>query len=153
MNGDISLPVELASFTATTGNGQVQLRWHTESESNNLGFHIYRSQQMADQPERVTFDLIAGAGNSTRSHQYSFTDRQVQNGITYFYWLEDVDFQGRGERHGPLRATPLDPTSIQVAAFDGSSTEQGVRLTWSVSEAVNLAHFNLYRRERSDGNT
>ncbi len=41
--GDLSLPVELTSFTATAGDGKVTLKWTTESEIENLGFNIYRS--------------------------------------------------------------------------------------------------------------
>ena len=42
-DGDISLPVELMSFTAIPQKGAVKLSWVTESEIDNLGFLIDRS--------------------------------------------------------------------------------------------------------------
>lgn len=28
--------------------------------------------------------------------------RQAKNGRTYFYWLEDIDVNGKAELHGPI---------------------------------------------------
>jgi len=44
-DGDNSLPVELSSFTATFVNDGVILKWRTETEVNNIGFGIYRSEE------------------------------------------------------------------------------------------------------------
>jgi len=46
---DVTLPVELSSFTATAGNGKITLCWVTESEIENLGFNIYHSTKDNDQ--------------------------------------------------------------------------------------------------------
>ncbi|MBM3234711.1 hypothetical protein FJZ31_00250 [Candidatus Poribacteria bacterium] len=43
--GDYSLPVELSSFTVTSGDRQVTLRWVTETEVGNVGFALYRSTE------------------------------------------------------------------------------------------------------------
>ena len=40
---DISLPVTLSTFTAQAGDGEATLHWVTESETDNLGFHVYRA--------------------------------------------------------------------------------------------------------------
>ena len=37
-------PSPSPTFTATAGDGKVALKWVTESEVENLGFNIYRSQ-------------------------------------------------------------------------------------------------------------
>ena len=42
LGGDISLPVQLSSFTAIGKDNEVILKWKTESEVNNLGFIIER---------------------------------------------------------------------------------------------------------------
>ena len=39
----MSLPVELSSFTANAGDGQVTLEWTTASEINNDAFLLERS--------------------------------------------------------------------------------------------------------------
>ncbi|MFP4015209.1 MAG: autotransporter-associated beta strand repeat-containing protein, partial [Chitinispirillaceae bacterium] len=42
LSSDVTLAVTLSRFQALPGDGCDTLRWRTESESENLGFHIYR---------------------------------------------------------------------------------------------------------------
>ncbi len=105
--GDYPLPVALSSFTANGGDGLVTLRWTTQSERDNLGFYLYRSEGNRRDHHRITQELIPGAGNSSGPRNYSWTDRQVENGITYWYWLVTLDIQGGGYKHGPAMATPM----------------------------------------------
>lgn len=68
-----ALPVELSSFTATLVTDGVQIKWRTESEINNLGFNIYRSNTKDGEYTKVNARLIAGAGTDATPHDYSFT--------------------------------------------------------------------------------
>lgn len=106
LTSDLALPVELSSFTATPGDGQVALRWVTESEIANLGFHIYRATDEDGFYDRITSDLIEGAGTASNRNTYTFSDPNVTNGITYWYKLEDVAFDGATAQHGPIAVTP-----------------------------------------------
>jgi hypothetical protein len=83
--------VELASFSATAGDGQVTLRWVTESEVNNDAFIIERS---LDGGQFEIIEEIAGHGSSSEQHIYRFSDQQVFNGIVYYYRLSDRDYNG-----------------------------------------------------------
>ncbi len=107
---DQSLPVSLTSFKATAGNGLVILDWKTESETNNLGFNILRSQN-----ENGVYQLITsfknnkeleGLGSSATGKDYRFIDTEVTNGQTYWYRLEDVSLTGAKKQHGPVMAKP-----------------------------------------------
>ena len=104
---DGSLPVTLTSFSATAGDGKVTLNWITESEIENLGFNIYRSTKYNDQLSIINDQLIPGAGNSSSRHEYEYVDKYVINGVKYWYKLEDVDYSGNTELHGPVSATPM----------------------------------------------
>jgi len=106
--GDASLPVELVSFRASyeTING-ITLDWVTESEVDNLGFNIYRSLNPNKQFTKINDQLIPGAGSSSQKHKYEYVDKDVTNGVTYWYKLEDVDYSGNTELHGPISATPV----------------------------------------------
>jgi len=109
-DGDISLPVELSTFAAIAGDCKVTLNWVTESEVNNLGFIILRSVEKEGDYQEISShqynrDLM-GAGNSSNRHEYSYTDRNLINGVTYYYKLVDVDFNGVRTEHGPVFATP-----------------------------------------------
>ncbi|MBU4446678.1 MAG: T9SS type A sorting domain-containing protein [Candidatus Marinimicrobia bacterium] len=55
-------------------------------------------------------DLVetgGGAGNSSQRHEYEYVDKDVSNGITYWYKLEDLDFAGNKKFHKTVSATPL----------------------------------------------
>jgi len=101
---DSSLPVELSAFTATSEDGAVTLLWRTETEVDNVGFSIYRSEtageDVAGQSHAATsgnytkIAFVKGAGNTAMPRDYQFTDEGVEPGKTYFYYLEDIDLTG-----------------------------------------------------------
>ncbi|HHE38074.1 MAG TPA: hypothetical protein ENL20_05825, partial [Candidatus Cloacimonetes bacterium] len=82
-------PVELSTFTAIYANGSSLLEWTTQSESNNQGWNIYRSETDLEDAVQINGSLIQGAGTSTEPTEYEFED--VDNLLfdtTYNYWLE-----------------------------------------------------------------
>jgi len=90
--GDTSLPVTLSAFTTTTWGDNVTLHWRTETEVNNLGFGIYRCESKDGNYTKIAF--VSGAGSSAMPIDYQFTDQEVGEGKTYFYYLEDIDIAG-----------------------------------------------------------
>ena len=60
--GDVSLPVTLSSFTAISEGGTVTLLLRTETEVNNLGFSIYRSEEKDGNYTKIAF--VNGAGST-----------------------------------------------------------------------------------------
>jgi len=94
---DTTLPVQLALFKAQSTASGVVLEWRTESEINNLGFNLYRSQSSNADFAKVNPNIIAGAGNSTQPLNYRYTDDRVQKTGTFYYRLESVDVNGKRE--------------------------------------------------------
>jgi len=111
---DGPLPVILTCFSATSDEGKVVLRWTTESEIDNLGFYVYRALAEDGEYERLTAELIEGAGNSAVKQEYSFADVRLTNGITYWYKLEDVAFDGTTTMHGPISVIPQAEEAVEV---------------------------------------
>ncbi len=98
--------VELGSFTATAGADQIVLDWETVSELENLGFNVYRATSVEGARAQLNPELIPSqAPGSGMGFAYQWVDSDVQAGVTYFYWLEDVDFFGQSGLHGPVDAT------------------------------------------------
>jgi len=108
--GDFSLPVELSVFTAQAGDRMVLLRWITESERNNAGFEIWRSENSDSNYYMISSYVhnpnLQGKISSTTRTEYSFKDLLVANDNTYWYKLVDVAINGERTFHGPLSATP-----------------------------------------------
>ncbi|RMH62470.1 MAG: T9SS C-terminal target domain-containing protein, partial [Calditrichaeota bacterium] len=107
---DQTLPVELTSFVARAGNNQVKLEWTTASEIENQGFVVLRSTQKEEGYRQLDSYIskpeLRGAGTSNETHTYTFIDRDVFNGNTYWYKIVDVDNNGIRTEHGPVSATP-----------------------------------------------
>ena len=110
---DVQIPVELTTFVAASASGAVNLSWVTESESENLGYYVFRSMVEADGYVRISKDMIKGAGNSTDSHNYSYTDSDVKAGNKYFYKLCSVDYNGYNRFYGPISVTVEGTTSVK----------------------------------------
>ncbi|NOX19342.1 MAG: DUF1939 domain-containing protein [Chlorobi bacterium] len=86
------VPVELTSFSAKAKDGSVLLTWQTASESNNKGFQVERRKAKGKSNwESIAF--IEGAGTTSEKNNYSFTDKNIENG-KYFYRLKQIDFDG-----------------------------------------------------------
>jgi hypothetical protein len=103
--GDALLPVTLSTFTAKFGGGAVTLSWRTETEVNNLGFDIYRSNAKEGHYTKVNPRRIQGAGTDSTPHDYSFTDENVAGGFTYYYYIEDVGFSGKTNKSHIIEVT------------------------------------------------
>jgi Ice-binding-like/Secretion system C-terminal sorting domain len=90
------LPVELTSFTAAVKNGAVELHWNTNTEVNNYGFDVQRSQTAkcdAQNSAWTNVGFVHGAGTSNAPKDYSFVDRMVPF-VNYAYRLKQVDNDG-----------------------------------------------------------
>jgi len=96
--GDLSLPVELSSFTASVNrSGEVLLSWVTESEIENLGFILERRQESAPWLEiasYLTHPKLLGQGSVSYRTEYFYTDNSVESGHSYDYRLADVSYDG-----------------------------------------------------------
>ena len=91
-----ALPVELSGFNAARDRvtGAVVITWSTQSELNNAGFFIKRSQQQKGKFVVVNPTMISGAGTTAEKQSYTFTDATADPNIVYFYQIEDVSLDG-----------------------------------------------------------
>jgi len=92
----------MSEIKATPGDSEINLRWTTESEIDNAGFNIWRTEGFKKVNER----MIPADGSPTDGAEYDFVDNWVINGKRYFYLLEDVDLAGISTFHGPVKAVP-----------------------------------------------
>ena len=88
------LPVTLSSFSATWQADSLVIRWTTESELNNAGFNIYRSETKNGEFKGITPAMIQGAGTTSQRTQYTYTDTTAQPGTLYYYQIEDASYAG-----------------------------------------------------------
>lgn len=109
-----TLPVELASFNAMMNNAYtgVNLTWVTHSESNLIGYGVYRGET-DDLSSATNLNAFVEATNTSQTQVYMYCDYEVQPDQTYYYWLESRELTGSNEYFGP--------TAIRVPQSDSSS--------------------------------
>jgi hypothetical protein len=101
--GNPTLPVELSSFSYTiNANNLVTLQWVTQTETNVLGYYIYRGKSEEASEAVLVSDMIAATNTST-TQSYVFVDNELQEQGTYYYWLQNLDMDGSNAFHGPVR--------------------------------------------------
>ena len=90
------LPVELSHFRPARdkATGTVVITWATQSELNNAGFFIKRSNQRDGQFQVINATMIPGAGTTSEKQFYTYTDTTAQPNIVYYYQIEDVSLDG-----------------------------------------------------------
>jgi hypothetical protein len=97
-----TVPVELSSFTATiTAQNYVKLAWTSQSESNIMGYNLYRNDSLDLSAAIKITDLIAGT-NTSEAHTYTYLDQELEQTGTYYYWLQVSDLDGSSIYHGPI---------------------------------------------------
>jgi hypothetical protein len=98
-------------------DGIITLSWATGSETENLGYHIYRGLTEDGPYEKLTAELIEGAGSSRTIQTYQFVDQTVQDTKRYFYKLEQIDFDGTRKMHGPVAVVMEWETAVQPSTW------------------------------------
>ena len=105
-----TLPVELSSFTAAYANEFVTVEWATASETDVIGFNVFRAlEDEYPLSEKVNMSIIEGYGTTSEPHEYSFIDESADPYSTaYYYWLECVNFDGTNNVYGSIQYDPVD---------------------------------------------
>ena len=96
----------------------ITITWQTESEQDTAGFNIYRSEQADGEFIAINPQLIPSKGSPTLGAEYTYIDDTVTPRTTYYYQLEDVEFDNTRERHTIFsgRAEQLAWTHVLLSA-------------------------------------
>ncbi|MCF7793862.1 MAG: T9SS type A sorting domain-containing protein [Candidatus Cloacimonetes bacterium] len=104
---DNPLPVTLSAFTGLCFEGIPHLNWTTQSETENLGWNIYRSLSQNGWQEnnisQINPEMIPGQGTTAQLTNYTYQDiYDIVEDETYFYWLQSISISGDVEIYGPV---------------------------------------------------
>jgi subtilisin family serine protease len=105
-----SVPVELTSFTAATGQKNIQLKWTVATESNNSGFEIQKS---SDKVNFSKIGFVTGRGTSSESYIYSYSDASIGSSKAY-YRLKQIDYSGAATYSSIVEANKALPQSYSL---------------------------------------
>jgi hypothetical protein len=128
------LPVKLLEFNAVLTNlNQVACNWSTATEINNAYFIVQRS---VDAINYENLGMVEGAGNSSQTRHYAFTDPNPYRGISY-YRLVQVDFNGDSETFDPA-VIQNNVLSFQTVRAYPNPSDQLVNISIESAEEGNV---------------
>jgi FlgD Ig-like domain len=142
----VTVPVELSSFvTDALPDGSVEIKWTTQTETNNYGFEIQRNTGEGFKP--ITF--VPGNGTVTSSKDYSYRDNaaflNIQDGSVILYRIRQIDHDG-SDSYSQTNSVTIAPQSIQLGdAYPNPavvSTSMQIPYSLSVPAAVTLNVYN-----------
>lgn len=144
---DDPTPIFIKESALSFSKGSVSVNWTTSSEIENIGFIVKRSlvQNGADEvpceiiSSYLNNDDLHGSGTTSQENKYSFIDKNVQPGKQYKYYVEDVDYSGKGTTN-----------TIGLITIPENSILMGDDYEFSASypnpfNPVFIVPFNLYR--------
>jgi len=106
--GHVTLPVVLSVFTCQYLNNKAELYWVTESETDNLGWYIYRNETSDfNTADKINDEFIEGHGTTTEQSHYLYSDNILSpnSGDKFLYWLVNISYSGIIHTYGPTMMT------------------------------------------------
>ncbi len=116
------IPVELSSFNAYAENNRVQLRWRTETETNNFQFEVQRAASRTGPWESRGY--VPGHGTTTEPREYAWEDGMTSEDLAagvapvYWYKLRQTDFDGTIYDYAPVQVHMSDLSKTQFELQD-----------------------------------
>ena len=119
------LPVELSFFRPTAlEDGNVVIQWTTESELNNAGFNILRSDSRDGEFKQVNEQMIQGKGTTGERSTYKWIDTTAKLGAVYYYQIEDVSFAGERQTLATTKLKGLISARNKLSTIWGTLKSQ-----------------------------
>jgi hypothetical protein len=149
--GSNALPIQLLSFSATNLGSFVSVNWTTTNELNNDYFTIQRS---VDGGEFSKIAMVKGAGTSTRDLDYTFSDIEPLNGISY-YRLKQTDFDGKSTYSDVVKINRDEEPTLMVSPnpMIGKTATMNVHGTFQVINSVGQVMFTKENSNEFDVST
>lgn len=143
--GNGIVPVEFATFSATSVGADVQLNWSTATETNNKGFFVERKSTSG---EFASVGFIDGSGTTTLVKEYSFIDKGVGVG-TYTYRLKQVDFDGTSDYSKAIEVDVTAPNTFALNQNFPNPFNPSTKINFSLATdaKVTLTVYNVLGQE------
>jgi len=129
--------VELTEFRAEVEEAMVTLLWSTATEINNMGFHLYRSSTPDGERVRITDAMVPGRGTGLGG-SYNHAETAPLADGTYYYWLEDVEYDFSTREHGPLRVVVGEAAAVEVIGSAAITADGLVRISAATLQASGI---------------
>jgi len=131
------LPVVYTSFYATRNNNNVVLTWSTAEETNNKNFEVQRS---LDGSSWTTIAVMMGAGSTSLSQMYSFTDKSMTSPVAY-YRICQTDANGKST-YSVIKTIRLNAATSTTKIYAANKTVN-IEFNQEIKNPVTIRLMNL----------
>lgn len=148
------LPVNLTQFNAQFLGKESKVSWQTANELNCDYFQLFRSDN--ESTKKIFIGQLYGQGTTNEITDYQFIDYNLPMGATVFYYLHQIDFDGKNEWFGPIKLQTASITT--VGGFFNSSGNLEISLNENLKEEnthirlINMAGQLILSKEISGNN-
>lgn len=112
----VALSIELLNLEAVAVDRQIDVNWTTTNEINNSHFEVLRSISPTE-----GFELIEKVAPKVNGGAYKFIDYNVRPGITYYYQLQQFDFDNTKADLGIVSASIRSGLEVNVTPNPATS--------------------------------
>jgi hypothetical protein len=119
---------------------KIEIEWETETEIETAGFNIYRSDTADGEFVRINDQIIPSQSDAVSGATYIFEDKDVERGKTYYYRLDDIEYDNTTTQHDILtgEVNSLNWWTIPLTLFSGAV---GIIMVFSGIRPRGESHF------------
>ena len=130
------------SIQANGGDGYIDLEWMQDDFDTLAGYNVYRSTSMNGAYTKINGTVIAGNFNH-------YTDRNVEAGVTYYYYFTVVKTdQSESSPSGVAAVASRDttPPTIEHVAITSAAQSNNLSVVAYVYDNISVQQVKVYYR-------
>ena len=140
---DTTPPLVPMGLTAVDTEEGVVLLWNISPERDVVSYHLYRSDSLQGEYERVNTEPVP-------VDSPGYTDRDIRRGVPWFYKVTAVHQAGNeSPMSGSVTIIPIDtepPGPVTGLEYTVNAAKRSVELRWDPSPESDLHGYHVYRR-------
>ncbi len=148
-----TLSVQLSAFTLNLNSQYgVNVKWISQSETGLNGYYIHRGT-VDDLSQATIISPLIRATNTSHQQVYLYTDKDIYEPGTYYYWLEAQDYDGYVTYYGSRnviysidnnQGTPELPLVTEIKSIFPNPFNPTAIISYTISKPaeVNFAIYN-----------
>lgn len=144
---DETPPAIPAEATGTIdSNGVVKINWDGNTEKDLMGYRVYRSNSLKEQPVELTKKILT---------ETTFTDKISLNTLTreVYYSIRAVDKVYNNSAYSNpcklLRPDKIKPVAVVFSKIE--PTDSSIVLKWHNSSSNDVKKYSIYKKENRSG--
>ena len=141
---DYTAPKKVYGFKTELKGKTVVLNWFASKDTDCMGYNVYKSLNEKEGFVKINSSILP------KTDQL-FTDKDVKEGIIYFYYLEATDKNGNGSKTDIASYVLPDMTPPSIPKNLKATSEIGkINITWDKNVETDLEGYYIFRALKNE---